>query len=1207
MAALLSVCVSARVALWRVLVAIFCTFTIYGHSTADWPLLQFTPVVTNRFDSPTCIASANDATGRLFIGERSGKVWIIRSGQRFTTPSLDISSLVTTTEPEQGLLGLAFPADFSSKQCFYACYAAKTNATNHIVVSRFHMSFDPNVASSRSEEIILKLSKPDTYHNGGHLAFGPDGYLYVGVGDGGPHGDTFNRAQDLSSLFGKILRIDVEGGREPYSIPQSNPFAGQPNVRPEIWAYGLRNPWRFSFDRATGDLWIGDVGQGFFEEVDFQSAKSRGGENYGWRIKEGLSRFNVPPEFADFNTLTSPIFTYDHASMGGDGGQGSVTGGYAYRGPTEPRMDGLYIAGDFTTGTFWGIKQVGDQWATNRLQVEFPTGGMSAFGEDEEGNLLVATYWSGIVYRINDSRRVLPPIFTPPGPALYSTKVRVTTDTPQSAIHYTLNTAEPSLNDPVVPSDGLVTVSNGATLRARAFRSDLQPSDITTRTFTNRAAPPTFAPPSGINSRETNVTITCETPGAAIYYTTDLWAFPPTWTVYTNPIPIRGSLNIYAYAEATDYATSEQSVAYYWVRAVETPAFSIYQDWLWDYDGPVMGASVYLGTSTERATIYYTLDGSTPTTNSLVFREPILLDRDVTITAFATAPDYVDSTIVAQSYNPTRTGIPRLEPPHHYDATNVIISSVTPGATIHYTIGGATPTTSSPIYTGSIPIRTNGTVIRAIAVAPGLTVSREARGEYSLPDPQLIIDPSPYFDLLPPDTKVSLSTLTPGAVIHFTTDGKEATAHSPIYTGPIPIEGRTEISVYVQSPFSDPTWSTTLAFNVANWESTFVSTIAHINSPSAICADSTGNLYVAETVGNRIWKIATDGAMTALPGTFFHPTGVAVDAAGNVYVGEDGCVIQKIAPTGAVSEFARMDYNYCYDRDWLPLAIGPEQNVYGGFWYSVKRADGFGTFTNIMTGLWMGSIAPAVDLATNVYGAGGDSIFVARPNGSTELFAGYNEGYSDGPRLQSAFENITAAAARSAGEIAVVDGNFIRRIRNDSVTSVAGNWDPGYQNGPGSSARFSDPSGVCIAPDGSIYVADTGNNCVRKISFDSTGIGIPDEWQIRHFGMIGIDPNADADRDGVSNLFEFQQGTNPRSSRSRLSITRPMVDPEGRLHIRWTTAPNRNYQLQFSRDLSNWSNVGAQVAGDGSLVEITDPEIIDGRAHWFYRLVVMSP
>jgi hypothetical protein len=249
---------------------------------------------------------------------------------------------------------------------------------------------DPDVADPNSEEILLAVPQPFANHNGGQLAFGPDGFLYIGKGDGGSGGDPFNNAQNPASLLGKILRIDVESGVIPYAIPPSNPFVQTPGSRGEIWALGLRNPWRFSFDRQTGDLFIADVGQSAFEEVDFQPAGSAGGQNYGWRIMEGAHCFGDPA--CSQAGLALPVAEYDHA-------QGcSITGGFVYRGSAFPRMQGVYFYADFCSGRFWGMKRDGAAWQNTLLLTEPHS--ISSFGEDEAGDIYAADLAAGAVYEI---------------------------------------------------------------------------------------------------------------------------------------------------------------------------------------------------------------------------------------------------------------------------------------------------------------------------------------------------------------------------------------------------------------------------------------------------------------------------------------------------------------------------------------------------------------------------------------------------------------------------------------------------------------------------------------------------------------------------------------------------------------------------------------------------------------------------------------
>ncbi|HEY8182253.1 MAG TPA: PQQ-dependent sugar dehydrogenase, partial [Thermoanaerobaculia bacterium] len=262
-----------------------------------------------------------------------------------------------------------------------------TNTSGNIVIARYQVSSDPDRADPNSGTIVLTIPHPNfSNHNGGQLQFGPDGFLYAGIGDGGSGGDPPNNAQNRSVLLGKILRIDVSS--LPYRIPSSNPFGN------EIWAYGLRNPWRFSFDRITGDLIIGDVGQGSFEEVDFQPAASIGGENYGWRIMEGLHCFNATT--CSQTGLVLPVLEYSHT-----GGACSITGGYRYRGARFPRMSGIYFYGDYCTGTiFGGTQQSNGSWTSRTLLTTQLS--ISTFGEDQNGEIYVADL-GGTVYQITDT------------------------------------------------------------------------------------------------------------------------------------------------------------------------------------------------------------------------------------------------------------------------------------------------------------------------------------------------------------------------------------------------------------------------------------------------------------------------------------------------------------------------------------------------------------------------------------------------------------------------------------------------------------------------------------------------------------------------------------------------------------------------------------------------------------------------------------
>src|SRR5512140_1840167 len=355
-------------------------------AAAPWPRIAFTPVAGG-FSNPTQVTSARDGSGRLFVVEQRGRVRIVNAGVVQPAPFLDISGRVSCCG-ERGLLSIAFPPGPGPKNQFWADY---TDVNGDTTISRF--SFSGDSASASSETVILKIPQPFANHNGGQLAFGPDGFLYIGMGDGGSAGDPNNNAQSLPSLLGKILRIDVVG-QSTYAIPASNPFYGLSSARNEIWAYGLRNPWRFSFDRKTGDLYIADVGQDAWEEVDFQPAGSAGGTNYGWRLTEGNHCFN-PATGCSLAGITPPVAEYSHASGC------SITGGFVYRGRDFARLNGIYFYSDYCSGRVWGLRNGASGWETQELLV--PGFGFTSFGEDDAGELYAVDGNSGTLYRLVDA------------------------------------------------------------------------------------------------------------------------------------------------------------------------------------------------------------------------------------------------------------------------------------------------------------------------------------------------------------------------------------------------------------------------------------------------------------------------------------------------------------------------------------------------------------------------------------------------------------------------------------------------------------------------------------------------------------------------------------------------------------------------------------------------------------------------------------
>jgi len=335
-----------------------------------WPSVRWEPFISG-LSSPVDIQSPHDGSGRLFVLEQVGRIRLIRNGALVTAPVLDIAARVQFGG-EMGLLGLAFPPEFVTKQYFYVNYVDRQRRT---IVSRFKINGD--VADPSSEEILLAVPQPFTNHNGGQIVFGPrDGYLYIGMGDGGSAGDPQRHGQNPTSLLGKMLRLDTERSSRP---------------TPEIWALGLRNPWRFSFDRETADLYIADVGQGAKEEIDFQPADSAGGENYGWNLMEGTNCYNNS-NCTNRADLVRPIFEYGR----GDGV--SVTGGFVYRGARYPFLQGVYICGDFGNGNIFGVRRAGDGWESTK----FANAGsqVSTFGEDEAGEILMADYMRGTIRRL---------------------------------------------------------------------------------------------------------------------------------------------------------------------------------------------------------------------------------------------------------------------------------------------------------------------------------------------------------------------------------------------------------------------------------------------------------------------------------------------------------------------------------------------------------------------------------------------------------------------------------------------------------------------------------------------------------------------------------------------------------------------------------------------------------------------------------------
>lgn len=335
----------------------------------------WTPLL-NGLRTPIGMAHAGDGSGRLFILEQNGAIRIYKNGALLQTPFLDIISKVNSGGNEQGLLGLALHPRYSENGYFFVNYTRLPDGAT--VIARFRASpDDPDRADPETEMQLLTIEQPFPNHNGGAVVFGPDGYLYLALGDGGAAGDPYLHGQAKQTLLGKILRVDVDGG-VPYAIPADNPFAAGGGA-PEVWAYGLRNPWRIAFDRQTGELYIADVGQNQWEEINYLPAGAAGGANFGWNYFEASQRYqgNLPPDL----TVIAPVAEYSHAEGGC-----SVTGGSVYRGQTLPAWQGIYIYGDYCTGNVWGLlRTAAGSWQSRLLFTN--AGRIASFGEDEAGEI----------------------------------------------------------------------------------------------------------------------------------------------------------------------------------------------------------------------------------------------------------------------------------------------------------------------------------------------------------------------------------------------------------------------------------------------------------------------------------------------------------------------------------------------------------------------------------------------------------------------------------------------------------------------------------------------------------------------------------------------------------------------------------------------------------------------------------------------------
>jgi len=353
------------------------------------------------FTTPLDIKQPNDNSGRLFVVEQSGHIQIIESnGTRAASPFLDVSGLPNfISGGELGLVGLAFHPQYSTNRRFFVNYTRQISSQIQTVIAEFATSAaNSEFADPASQKILLVVNQPTNIHKGGGLNFGPDTFLYIALGDGGPEGDPSCNGQNISTLLGKILRIDVNSAPatgKAYAIPPTNPFVGQSSGLAEIWLYGLRNPFRFSFDTTTNLLWIGDVGQDMWEEIN-RLTPQQGGANLGWNLREGSHPYTPSTCTQTGSTFTDPIFNYDHTQ-----GDHAITGGYVYHGTKAPALAGAYIFGDFISGRVWELTSDSLGNLTRTQLTITAANDLPAFGQDQSGELYLARYFTGTVVRLH--------------------------------------------------------------------------------------------------------------------------------------------------------------------------------------------------------------------------------------------------------------------------------------------------------------------------------------------------------------------------------------------------------------------------------------------------------------------------------------------------------------------------------------------------------------------------------------------------------------------------------------------------------------------------------------------------------------------------------------------------------------------------------------------------------------------------------------
>jgi len=843
----------------------------------NWPVIRRVPVLSN-FYNTTDIQNAADGSGRLFLVQVDGIIRILKNETLVETPFLDINTRVAH-EIEQGLLGLAFPPNFGVKRCFYVCYTRTSDGA--IVLSRFGLSAHPDVADSDSEEVLLVISKSEanneTNHNGGQIVFGPDGLLYLAVGDGGGHGDANRLSQNLTTLLGKLLRIDVENAPsgQSYAIPPSNPFASIPANRGEILCWGLRNPWRFSFDPLTGDLYLSDVGESQREEVNFISAANiNNGTNLGWSVKEGTLDFAVQEGIT--GTLQPPAFEYDRSL--GD----SIIGGHVYRG-ANPRLQGFYLFSDFGSGRIWAMQSPASGGeATVLLDT---ANAISTFGRDESGELYFADFFAGGIYRIEALDTLPAPLILPfGGTYTNSVSLSLSVEALGAVIRYTTDGTVPNETSAIYNPGDPIQLSNPTTIKAIAYRSDLNPSVLAQADYQLRPSAVQFVAPDGVLRDYTTVRLTVTTPGAEIRYTLDGSAPTLGSPLYSDqtPILLTQTTTIRTIALKTGWQPSQEAQRRFYLEVLPAALFTPWSD---------LYEPVALQSLTSNAVIHYTTDGSTPTLQSPVWTGSLDVLAGTTIKTLAAKGQM---TVAYSTLKVTRISSQKAT---------------------FFKVGTA-PSSAMDV----VRIDDN-----TLVVLGGYEIWKVANG-ISTQIHQGGFAQSFQAGTMTSDAKIAIADAGTQDVIQF---------QPPAYTTNIrweanPVAGWDLISegtggFLLAGGLSNKIHRITASFAVTTVAGSGAAgsqdgpvTQATFNRPSGVARDESGHIFVAELTGRRIRKIGTDNQVTTLAGTgesgwldgagsaaqFEAPRALVRDRIGNLYVSDRLNTfgqIRKIHPDGKVT------------------------------------------------------------------------------------------------------------------------------------------------------------------------------------------------------------------------------------------------------------------------------------------------------------------